>query len=98
MDLGAEMAGFEVVFAADSDPLAVETYNRNLASAVAQEVDLTQPFGRLLPRDVDLLLGGPPCQGFSSAGSKDVADPRNQLWRYYMEAVSRARPKVFVME
>jgi DNA (cytosine-5)-methyltransferase 1 len=97
MDLGAEQAGFETVFAADADPLAVETYNMNLKGR-AHVRDLSQPFAHLLPRDVDLLLGGPPCQGFSSAGSKDSADPRNQLWRAYLDAVSHSRPKVFVME
>ena len=97
MDLGAELSGFESVFAADADPLAVETYNGNLRGR-AHVRDLSQPFAHLLPRDVDLLLGGPPCQGFSSAGSKDSADPRNQLWRAYLCAVAYARPKVFVME
>jgi DNA (cytosine-5)-methyltransferase 1 len=97
MDLGAELAGFESVFAADADALAVETYNANLKGR-AHVRDLSQPFAHLLPRDVDLLLGGPPCQGFSSAGSKDLADPRNQLWRAYLGAVAHARPKVFVME
>jgi DNA (cytosine-5)-methyltransferase 1 len=97
MDLGAELAGFESVFSADADPLAVESYNANLKSQ-AHVRDLAQPFAHLLPRDVDLLLGGPPCQGFSSAGSKDSSDARNQLWRAYLEAISHARPKVFVME
>lgn len=97
MDLGAELAGFDSVFSADTDPLAVETYNTNLTSR-AHVRDLSQPFAHLLPKDVDLLLGGPPCQGFSSAGSKDADDPRNRLWRAYLEAVAKARPKVFVME
>lgn len=97
MDLGAELAGFDIVFAADADPLAIETYNLNLRGR-AQERDLSQPFAHLLPRDVDLLLGGPPCQGFSSAGSKKISDPRNQLWKAYLEAVAESRPKVFVME
>lgn len=97
MDLGAELAGFNVVFAADADPLAVETYNSNL-KATAHQLDLTQPFAHLLPTDIDLLLGGPPCQGFSSAGSKDPADPRNTLWQCYLDAVARSRPKVFILE
>lgn len=97
LDLGAELAGFDVVFAADADPLAIDTYNRNL-SGRAHERDLSKPFAHLLPRDVDLLLGGPPCQGFSSAGSKKSADPRNRLWHAYLEGVAHARPKVFVME
>lgn len=97
MDLGAELSGFDIVFAADSDPLAIDTYNRNLRGQ-AHERDLAQPFAHLLPKDIDLLLGGPPCQGFSSAGSKNSADPRNRLWQAYLEAVAHSRPKVFVME
>jgi DNA (cytosine-5)-methyltransferase 1 len=97
MDLGAVRAGFDVVFAADSDARAIETYNLNLPGK-AQKLDLTQPFAHLLPKHVDLLLGGPPCQGFSSAGSKDASDPRNKLWRSYLEGVSMALPKAFIME
>ena len=97
MDLGAEKAGFEVVFAADSDPVAVLSYRENLGSVI-QERDLTESFASLLPENVDLLIGGPPCQGFSSAGPKDPDDLRNKLWRRYLEAVSHALPKVFILE
>lgn len=97
MDLGAERAGFDIAFAADFDRHAVETYNLNLRGS-ASHFDLTQPFAHLLPADVDLLLGGPPCQGFSSAGSKDSSDPRNKLWQRYLEGIAKARPKVFIME
>ena len=46
----------------------------------------------------DVVIGGPPCQGFSNLGSKDVDDPRNQLWRQYLRVVQAARPQVFVIE
>ena len=45
-----------------------------------------------------MVIGGPPCQGFSNLGSRDVNDPRNQLWKQYLRVVQRARPKVFVIE
>ena len=45
-----------------------------------------------------MVIGGPPCQGFSNLGSKDVNDPRNKLWKRYLEVVERACPKVFVIE
>jgi DNA (cytosine-5)-methyltransferase 1 len=46
----------------------------------------------------DVMIGGPPCQGFSNLGLKALDDPRNQLWREYMRFIRTARPKVFVIE
>jgi site-specific DNA-cytosine methylase len=43
-------------------------------------------------------IGGPPCQGFSNLGTKNVNDPRNSLWREYLRIVQIAKPKVFVIE
>lgn len=48
--------------------------------------------------DIDILIGGPPCQGFSLAGKRDPEDIRNQLYQYYVHMVSVLRPKIFVME
>ncbi|MGP5079267.1 DNA cytosine methyltransferase [Brachybacterium alimentarium] len=48
--------------------------------------------------EVDLVIGGPPCQGFSSLGARRVDDERNLLWRHYADAVTRAVPKYFVLE
>ena len=45
-----------------------------------------------IPR-ADLVIGGPPCQGFSNLGSKDINDPRNQLWREYLRVVSASKPR-----
>lgn len=46
----------------------------------------------------DLVVGGPPCQGFSNLGARDPDDPRNSLWRDYMRVVVQANPQVFVLE
>lgn len=48
--------------------------------------------------EVDMVIGGPPCQGFSALGARRVDDERNLLWRHYAEAVVRAVPKYFVLE
>jgi DNA (cytosine-5)-methyltransferase 1 len=48
--------------------------------------------------EADVVIGGPPCQGFSNLGSRDVDDPRNKLWKRYLQVVERANPKVFVIE
>jgi DNA (cytosine-5)-methyltransferase 1 len=50
------------------------------------------------PPEADLIIGGPPCQGFSALGKNDVLDARNQLWLRYAEAILRAQPKFFVLE
>ena len=50
------------------------------------------------PVEVDLVVGGPPCQGFSTLGKQDVDDERNFLWRKYAEAVQRSTPRYFVLE
>lgn len=48
--------------------------------------------------EVDVVIGGPPCQGFSQLGKQDPDDVRNQLWRPYAEALRRAKPKYFIVE
>jgi DNA (cytosine-5)-methyltransferase 1 len=50
-----------------------------------------------VPR-ADLVVGGPPCQGFSTLGKQDAEDERNSLWEHYVETIIRARPKYFVVE
>jgi DNA (cytosine-5)-methyltransferase 1 len=46
----------------------------------------------------DLIIGGPPCQGFSALGKMDINDTRNRLWEYYAETIVKAQPKFFVLE
>ena len=50
------------------------------------------------PASVDLVVGGPPCQGFSSAGKKAETDPRNTLFRHFVRVIEHMRPRMFVME
>jgi DNA (cytosine-5)-methyltransferase 1 len=96
MDLGFVRAGFHPVWANDSDRWAVETYRHNFGHpAVHGDVQLQQiPSGR----SADLVIGGPPCQGFSVAGRMDPTDPRSQHVRYFMAVVNHVKPRVFVME
>ncbi len=51
-----------------------------------------------MPTDIDIIVGGPPCQGFSTLGKQDAEDVRNSLWQHYAEAIMRLRPKYFVVE
>jgi hypothetical protein len=91
-DLGAISAGFDPLLAIDNDPIAIETYRANVSpNAVLRDLHSleTTPF----PSNVDLLLGGPPCQGFSSAGPKKANDPRNKLWTAYLGALLDKFPR-----
>jgi DNA (cytosine-5)-methyltransferase 1 len=97
LDLGAILAGLKPVCAADHDAVAVETYLKNIGHH-AHCVDLARSDISPGFAGIDLLLGGPPCQGFSSAGPKDSQDPRNKLWQHYLEYVCAWQPKVFLME
>jgi DNA (cytosine-5)-methyltransferase 1 len=96
-DLGASLAGFDLKGAFDNDPIAIETYRRNV-SPHAEVLDLSVEEVSHSSNSVDLILGGPPCQGFSSAGPKKASDERNGLWLSYVRTLSLIRPKAFILE
>jgi DNA (cytosine-5)-methyltransferase 1 len=96
LDLGFSRAGFEPVWANDIDPVAAETYRRNLGhECTSGDVKKLEVPGA---GAADLVIGGPPCQGFSVAGHMDPDDPRSQHVRYFLAVVHHAQPRVFVME
>ena len=101
LDVGFEQAGFNTVFANEFDHDAAEAWriNRPEKAHVMVEGDINDHLMDLTAfRDIDVVIGGPPCQGFSVAGKMDPNDERSQLvWRF-MDAVEIVRPKVFVME
>lgn len=103
MDLGFREAGFSILAAYDNQSAMVETYNKNLGGATQLDLavcdfralaeGLVQAFGGL-----DIVIGGPPCQGFTSAGSRFWDDPRNKLVQNYVDALKQFSPRWFVME
>jgi DNA (cytosine-5)-methyltransferase 1 len=90
---------FDAVWANDFDKACVATYNANFGKHcyAGDIVDLLIDPGVKIPR-ADVVIGGPPCQGFSLLNKKRDGDPRKQLWRPFFEIVERAGAKVFVME
>ncbi|WP_233438273.1 DNA cytosine methyltransferase [Actinokineospora spheciospongiae] len=88
-------SGFEPVLAVEHDLAAAATYAANFGAGHVHWGDIAG-VGEI--PEADVIIGGPPCQGFSSLGSRDVDDPRNALWKEYFRFVHRARPKVFVIE
>ena len=97
MTVGFVESGFTPVLAVEFDRAAASTYAANFGEDHVFYGDITQLPTEMIP-EADVVIGGPPCQGFSNLGSKDVNDPRNQLWKEYIRVVRVAKPKVFVLE
>lgn len=91
---GFAKAGFKSVFAAELDPRAVETYNNNI-EPVAEVWDVTEVKKGL---DYEVLVAGPPCQGFSTLGRRDPKDVRNSLSLSVFEWAQQHKPKIVVIE
>ncbi len=105
LGLGVEQAGFHVAAAFDSLAFNIESHRTNFPATKAVEVDLAKATGQTLRTlgsfentDVDLLFGGPPCQGFSTGGKRDLNDERNQLVYDFARLVRQIQPKYFLME
>lgn len=103
LSLGFEMAGFKAVIANEYDASIAESYVKNRPHVKMIVNDITQlPIQETFSEyrgKIDLIVGGPPCQGFSQKGQrKSINDERNFLFRYYYEVVALVKPKYFVME
>ncbi len=103
LSLGFEMAGCKCVLAVDNwkDALDTYVYNREGAEVLCEDLATIDPVNvkSYLNREtVDLIIGGPPCQGFSVAGKRNVSDERNVLYKSFVRFVEAFSPKAFVME
>lgn len=97
MTAGFVREGFEPVQAVEWDLHAASTYAANFGENHMQWGDIAEWETAMIP-EVDVIIGGPPCQGFSNLGTKDILDSRNKLWREYLRVVTAAQPKVFILE
>lgn len=100
---GFEKAGFNVVAAIDMWEDAVNTYNKNNKDKVAQCEDIHNWDEKYLKKlkeknKIVGVIGGPPCQGYSTVGTRDVNDPRNHLYKEYCRVVETLDPDFFVIE
>ena len=110
LTLGLEQAGFQSIFFNEIVPAYASTYiaNRKIKKGhyyigdinkLNEEIDSYKHIWESIEGGVDLLCGGPPCQGFSTVNRQRVIDdPRNGLYKAYLKFLSVVRPKVFIME
>jgi site-specific DNA-cytosine methylase len=104
LSYGLQMAGFEVVAANDISAAAAQTHQLNHPSSRFFLGSITNPEIRNAliehsrAENVDIVVGGPPCQAYSLAGKRDVDDERGHLFEDYVSVVDALRPKFFVME
>jgi len=105
MTLGFEQAGFDILASVEIDPIhcGVHEYNfphwkiicANISQITAAEIREQSAIGK---KPIDVVFGGPPCQGFSVIGKRALDDPRNGLVYHFIRLVADLQPKFFVME
>lgn len=105
LSLGASYAGFRVAAAVELDRQANETHVANFPNTKHAPFDVSGLSGaslielaKLRPGQLDGLIGGPPCQGFSTMGRREVTDSRNDLFGHFFRLVAECRPRFFVAE
>ena len=105
LTLGLECAGFASIGGVDwwRDAAATFEHNQSHLRCMVSDLRVTgmeeiEAFFGIRRDDVDLLAGGPPCQGFSTVGKRDGKDPRNRLWGHFLELVRGIRPPYLLIE
>ncbi len=107
MSLGLEAAGFDIAAAVELDPIhtLVHHFNFPYGASICKNIselnpqDLLQALkNKKIDREIDLIAGGPPCQGFSHMGKRQLDDPRNTLIFEYLRIIKTIKPKYFLFE
>ena len=105
MSWGFEQAGFNVAASFDYNHRCIDAHKANFPDCESAQTDLAASTGKALRKlgklgqnHIDVLFGGPPCGGFSVAGRRNPADPRNQLLLKFAALVDELRPSYFVVE
>lgn len=105
LSLGFVEEGFNIKLANDIQDVCIETYKYNHPELPSSKIiqgdikDLIDNIENYIDTDIDIVVGGPPCQGFSEANRQRIIDdPRNKLYKYYVKAVEKIAPKFVLME
>ena len=97
-------AGFDIIVGVDNDQAALNTFAKNHGAAIAMNADLSkqETFDEIKrvagERSIDVIIAGPPCQGFSLTGPRNFDDKRNKLYLAVIEIVKQYKPKGFIIE
>ena len=100
---GYALAGFEIAGGIDFNEDATKTFKHNFKKAIVHNIDITTFPDSQIEEEysgVDVIVGGPPCQGFSSANrwQKEMDDPRNKLFFEFIRFVQKIHPKIIMIE
>lgn len=105
LSLGFEQAGFDVLAGVEYDPIHAATHEYNFpgCATICRSVadidgDYIRSNSKIGKRDLDVVFGGAPCQGFSMIGKRALDDPRNRLVYHFVRVVSELNPKYFIFE
>lgn len=105
LSLGFLQSGFNVKFANDIEPICIQTYRYNHPELPTDKLiqgdirQIVNNIDKYIEDPIDIVVGGPPCQGFSEANRQRVIDdPRNELYKYFLKGVEKIAPKFVVME
>lgn len=105
LSFGFEQAGYEIIAGIDNweDALLTFAKNHQNSKVITADLGLENPQtiiekNNIYPGLVDVVIGGPPCQGFSISGKRNPEDPRNKLYKAFVDFVKILKPKAFVME
>src|SRR5580658_1782480 len=103
--LGAHKAGFHTALAIDIDEKLTSSFEKNFPKATLLHADISEigateviEKANLKPGELAGVIGGPPCQGFSLIGRRNLSDPRNRMVWHFCRVVKELQPKFFVME
>jgi len=107
LTFGFKDAGFKPIMGVDNDAAALETFKYNFSDTITLNFDLFQKNAiagiknkaeKLSPNGIDVIVGGPPCQGFSLTGPRNFDDPRNRLYLSFIDLVEEIKPRAFLIE
>lgn len=98
MSLGFQRAGFDVLLAVEKEPDFARTYEANFGPHVIVGDIAELMNGRLSDLRADVVIGGPPCQGFSNLTGNKAGDPRRAMWQHFMGVVAMSECHAFVIE
>ena len=103
LSYGFESAGFNILLGIDNDQKALEVFEKIIKGsksicADVTEVNYSDIKDVIGDKQIDVIIGGPPCQGMSLSGPRKFDDPRNKLYLSYIRLVKEIQPKLFVIE